>query len=68
MNAICLKCLDPDAVLKLDLADGNTISCESCNEEFSVIDVRRVLDGWAKLLPWLEANPVRHAPAPVVTT
>jgi hypothetical protein len=59
MNAICPRCLDAAAEVTLNVADGATLTCASCNEEFTVSDVRALVDGWAKLLPWLEAHPAR---------
>ncbi|HYH64780.1 MAG TPA: hypothetical protein VD866_08820 [Urbifossiella sp.] len=58
MNVICPKCLK-DETVTVDVNDGDTLHCNGCDEEFTVGDVRGLVDSWAKVLPWLEAHPAR---------
>lgn len=58
MNVICPRCMKEETVT-VDVADGDTLHCNGCDEEFTVADVRAVVEGWSKLLPWLEAHPAR---------
>jgi hypothetical protein len=59
MNLICPKCLEEQPV-RLDLADGDTLSCPGCDEEYSLDAVQAMVEGWAKLLPWLRLHPARQ--------
>jgi hypothetical protein len=59
VEAFCLKCLASDATVTLDLTDGDTLYCRSCDEEFTVADVEAAVSSWAKLLPWLRQHPAR---------
>ena len=64
MNLICPKCLEV-ATVRLDLDDGDTLTCTGCEESYSVDTVRQMVEGWAKLLPWLAQHPARvEAAAP----
>lgn len=56
---MCPKCMRPDATVRLNVNDGDTLTCFECDEEFTVSDVRTLVDSWAKLLPWLESHPAR---------
>jgi hypothetical protein len=58
MTLICPKCLE-EAVIRLDLADGDTLTRGACDEEYSADTVRQLVDGWAKLLPWIEQHPAQ---------
>jgi hypothetical protein len=64
LNVFCPRCL-AEETQRLDLDDGNTITCTGCEETYTVEDVRLLVDGWAKLLPWLEAHPARKEDAAV---
>lgn len=66
MKVICPKCL-ADEIVRLDVCDGDTLTCGGCDEEFSVADLRRLVDSWAKLLPWLESHPARTEETAAVT-
>lgn len=65
MNLICPKCLCEE-VIRLDLCDGDTLTCGGCDAEYSAGDVRAMVDGWVKLLPWIEAHPARTETAATV--
>ena len=65
LPVICPKCLDGDAAVRLDLNDGDTLTCAGCEEEYSLDAVRELVAGWAKLLPWLDAHPARQTAAEV---
>lgn len=61
MRATCIRCLDAEAVVALDLDGSGYFRCQSCGEEFTADDVRDTLDAmkrWEKLLVWAEACPV----------
>lgn len=59
MSLICPRCLEEQCV-KLDLADGDTLTCPGCDEEYSLATVEALVEGWAKILPWLKQHPARH--------
>ena len=59
MNLTCPRCMC-EACIKLDLADGETMSCPDCNEEITVSDIESLIEGWSKILPWLRAHPARQ--------
>jgi hypothetical protein len=67
VNVICPKCLDPDAVVRLNVADGDTLTCGGCEEEYSAARVREMVASWAKVLPWIEAHPARTEAAAATT-
>lgn len=58
MNLTCPKCLS-EAVIRLDVGDGETLTCDHCEESYTTAEIRAVVDGWSKLLPWLESHPAR---------
>lgn len=66
MKVICPKCLE-EAAVSLDLTDGDTLACPECDETYSAATVRELVDGWAKLLPWIEAHPARQEQPEEVT-
>lgn len=61
-DLICPKCLSESAV-RLDIADGDTLSCPECDGEFTVADVEQLVVCWSKLLPWLKSHPARQLEA-----
>jgi hypothetical protein len=62
MTLICPCCMEEDATITLDLTDGDSLHCESCNADYAVADVQKVIDSWSKLLGWLAQHPARTAP------
>jgi len=62
-DLICPKCMAIDATVRLDLDDGETLTCDSCVEMFSLADVREMIDGitraWAVMAAWVETCPAR---------
>lgn len=62
MNAICPKCL-ADETIRVDVNDGDTLTCAGCDEEFTVSDLETLFESWATLLPWLKSHPARTAEA-----
>ncbi|HEX4614002.1 MAG TPA: hypothetical protein VH092_37820 [Urbifossiella sp.] len=54
MTLTCPKCLEEHPV-RLDVADGVTLTCGGCEEEYTAAAVRRVVDSWLLVLPRLEA-------------
>lgn len=61
MNAICIKCWDPDATVTMDLDGSCLFRCRDCDEEFEPSEVRDCLQAmqgkWARLLKWADAYP-----------
>lgn len=61
MNAICIKCWNPDARVDLHCDGSGTFECTECGETFDRDDVRVTLEamqkGWAKLIKWADAYP-----------
>src|SRR5947209_710854 len=43
-----------------DRTAGETLSCQGCDEEFSLGDVEALVESWAKILPWLRQHPARQ--------
>ena len=60
METMCPRCLERNATVTLDLADGDTLHCNDCDEEFTVADVEALVESWSKLLPWLKQHPARQ--------
>lgn len=62
MKAICIKCWNPDAVVRMDLDGSKEFVCVECEETFSCQEVKDTLaamqKGWSKLLTWAESYPV----------
>ena len=58
MELQCIRCGE-DAVIRLDLNDGDTMSCSECEKEFTVSDVEEVLACWGAILPWIKSHPAR---------
>lgn len=65
MTLCCPLCRTP-AVIDLSLADGRTMHCGECDEEFDldqvrafVGDMRVAIEGWLAMIPWVEACPAR---------
>ncbi len=61
MRITCIKCLNIDAVVCLNMTGaGDTFQCTECQEAFDVTDVRAAIEAaktWEKLLPWIEQYP-----------
>ncbi len=64
MNPICPRCLCSETI-RLDLDDGDTLTCSGCDENYRASDLVAMLDSWAGLLPWIMSHPARRPePAP----
>ena len=61
MHAICIKCWDPEALVKMHLDGSGAFECAECEESFTCEEVRGALDamqkGWGKLIRWAESYP-----------
>lgn len=61
MNAICIKCWNPDALVKLHMDGSGVFECEECGETFECGEVRDTMEAmqtkWARLIGWAEAYP-----------
>ena len=58
MELRCIKCGE-ESCIKLDLADGVTLSCPECDAEYEVNEVRQVCETWMKLVNWIDHHPAR---------
>jgi hypothetical protein len=61
MNAVCIKCWNPDALVKLHMDGSGEFECDECEETFTCADVRKTMEAmqtaWAKLVGWAESYP-----------
>ncbi|VTU02763.1 unnamed protein product [Gemmataceae bacterium] len=61
MNAVCIKCWNPEAVVKMHLDGSGDFECAECEETFSCAEVKDCLkamqERWGKLMKWVEAYP-----------
>jgi hypothetical protein len=62
MTLPCIKCGE-EAAIRVDVQDGDTLTCCGCDAEYTVEDVEQVIAEWREILPWLKAHP-RRVPAP----
>ena len=58
MKTICPKCLN-DETIRVNLDDGETLTCTGCDEEFTADDLRELVASWLPLLAWLDSHPAR---------
>ena len=52
----CVLCGE-EAEIRLNLTDGETLSCPACGEDFAVSDVEERLEEWHKALAWIKTFP-----------
>lgn len=61
MNAVCIKCWNPEALVKLHMDGSGEFECGECEETFTCAEVRETLEAmqtkWAKLIGWAESYP-----------
>jgi hypothetical protein len=61
MNAICIKCWNPDALVKMHLDGSGEFECAECEETFTCEEVKDTLEAmqgkWSKLIGWAESYP-----------
>lgn len=61
MNAVCIKCWNPEARVDMHLDGSGRFQCTECDEVFDAAEVNACLaamqKGWAKLIKWAEAYP-----------
>lgn len=57
-GVVCPFCNDADAVVALDVNDVRSLTCQGCNEEFSVEQAvskaREALTRWESLARWID--------------
>lgn len=51
----CLKC--GETGVRLNLEDLDTFCCPSCDDEFTLDDVREHMAKWARVVQWIDAAP-----------
>lgn len=49
---ICPRCLS-QSDMRLDIADGETLTCPTCDEPSRVPDIEALIECWSVVLPWL---------------
>lgn len=54
----CPRCLTATSV-RLDLDDGETLTCPDCEETFTVGNIQSIIESWTRVLPWLLTHPGR---------
>jgi uncharacterized protein (DUF983 family) len=59
MVTICPRCGE-DVGIRVGLDDGETLTCTSCDAEYTVQDVRDLIACWGPLLVWLDAHPSKQ--------
>lgn len=52
----CPLCAE-EAVIRLDLDDLEHLTCGSCDESFTLDDVRDMIARWQRVLNWIDACP-----------
>jgi uncharacterized protein (DUF983 family) len=57
MTLPCPRCGEANASFDLNLADGDTLHCQDCDESFSVVEVRDLVKRWGRLLLWIDSMP-----------
>lgn len=62
MTTICPRCGE-DVCIRLDLHDGDQLTCTGCESEYTVSQVREMVEAWGPLLAWLDAHPARQQQA-----
>ena len=58
MNLTCPRCMK-DEIVRVDINDGNTLTCAGCDETYTLDEVRDMIDQWQEIMPWLMAHPDR---------
>jgi hypothetical protein len=65
MNAICIKCWSPEALVKMHLDGSGDFECDECGETFTCQEVRDTLEAvqgkWSRLIGWAESYPKEDA-------
>jgi len=64
----CLLCGATDSTVTVDVADGDTLRCSGCKDEFTVADVEKAIEAWGRVLPWLRSHPARVPAAEAVAS
>jgi hypothetical protein len=52
--AVCIRCGNPEAIVRLNLADVSEFKCDECGEEFTADDVRQFCGAWQRVLAWID--------------
>lgn len=62
MTTICPKCME-DVCIRVNVHDGDTLTCDNCDEEYTVAAIDELIESWKPLLAWLKAHPARVSDA-----
>jgi transcription elongation factor Elf1 len=57
MTLPCPRCGEANASFDLNLADGDTLHCQDCDENFSVEEIRDLVKRWGRMLAWIDSMP-----------
>jgi hypothetical protein len=52
--AVCIRCGNADAIIRVNLADVTEFRCDECGEEYTADDVRQFCGAWTSVLSWLD--------------
>jgi uncharacterized protein (DUF983 family) len=52
----CPKC--GDDTVTVQLADVSQLHCTGCEEDLDLDDIRALVEGWGRVLAWLDTAPV----------
>ncbi len=50
----CPRCGEAEATIVLDLADLDRCVCAECEAEFTVDEVRAIINRWSGVIRWIE--------------
>lgn len=53
----CPRCGEPNANMLLHLANGESFTCQECDEELVADELADLLARWAPVLAWLDLMP-----------
>lgn len=53
----CPRCGQAEASVTLYLADLDTLECGDCGEEFTLDEVRALVERWGRIIAWIDQAP-----------
>jgi uncharacterized protein (DUF983 family) len=63
MEIRCINCSERNVFVDIETAN---MRCYECDHEFTVHDVKALIDAWNLVIPWLLAHPSKPAPVPPI--
>lgn len=65
MRAICIRCWNPESVVKMHLDGSGDFECSECQETFGPDEVEAAFSSakaaWSRILEWARAYPTEQA-------